>query len=714
MRPWRSTRLRDGSLRGRFDGADVRARSIAFTADGTWLYVGGTDGRVRRLLAAELDAATAAPQVVCDALAGEPITAIGVSPDGRWLAAGSVVSSLAENGKQVRSGRLGVWALDRHGLPGERVLDCANLGTRVADVDFSGDSALIACGAEQTGYHVWTVRNGQRVAGATEKRTTAIRAVHFGPKGGELFTSVGRNKLDFPGRVRLDVVAESPVVALRAPAGATQLVGDASVVSQEEMASTGSSEVPELAGAEPVPWGMRALDVASDGPRRVLAYAGGEGSIYFYDLERRRPLPIRGFHASSAGGRHIDVCFSPDGRQLASVGPDGLRLWDVYPAETYDLGRVGGAHRGTADIAGLGPDGRFVAVLPGRSAPAGPAVEQLVAIDHDGSVLWRYPSAPGASLSLSGHRAVSPDGKLLAVSMRGPTAAEPRMSSLVILDTDSGTERARYEWKSPERSYTCWHARQDTWLLFSMAERQDTETGDSFRYRVCAWKVVGPARMASEPEVLQELDDQCTDICRSTDGDQLAVTTEGVLSAGRLFVFEHRAGTGSGPLRDRLRAVCNRKTYHYCWAPAFVPGVDGVTLVAVGGRSSEVHLYRAADGNELTDTLQGHRDGVYQCLAYQDRFLVTKAKTNGVTLWDVAARRAICDFPHGEGERRIDCVGDLIFIRAGDIVQVVEPDRAYRRLLGALQEAHVPAYRRPTQSAAGAGEQVIIAEVSGP
>ena len=83
-------------------------------------------------------------------------------------------------------------------------------------------------------------------------------------------------------------------------------------------------------------WGVRAIVAPESTVTQHVALGGGDGLIRFYDLQKDEFLPFQGYHEMNVGG-DVDVTFSPDGRRVASAGPDGLKVWKFLPNEEHIL-----------------------------------------------------------------------------------------------------------------------------------------------------------------------------------------------------------------------------------------------------------------------------------------------------------------------------------------------------------------------------------------
>ncbi len=149
------------------------------------------------------------------------------------------------------------------------------------------------------------------------------------------------------------------------------------------------------AGFHP-PEGSRPTDLAWSPTGATLATSEEDGSIRLWDGERGTPRHRLGRHQGMARS----LRFSPDGGKLASVGADGLRVWDLTGGPPAQLG--GGPARALAWL----PDGRRVAV--GREDGA------VEVMELSGAARRIEDAHRGPVQAL----AVSPDGRLLATGDR--------------------------------------------------------------------------------------------------------------------------------------------------------------------------------------------------------------------------------------------------------------------------------------------------------
>jgi predicted Zn finger-like uncharacterized protein len=171
--------------------------------------------------------------------------------------------------------------------------------------------------------------------------------------------------------------------------------------------------------------GLRTLAISPDG-KTLAAGDLGQGALKLFDLETgKEKASAKGIKAVRAA---MNLAFSADGKLLASHNWESLTVWDadtLKPVMRLDK---------PYDLKKVFPD-------PVRNwvylSPDGKTLIASAAIGKNSEVrLWDVPSGDLRKTlnvpSLTGISAISPDGKLLAVSEGNPT--------MTIWDLDSGTE----------------------------------------------------------------------------------------------------------------------------------------------------------------------------------------------------------------------------------------------------------------------------------
>ena len=146
-----------------------------------------------------------------------------------------------------------------------------------------------------------------------------------------------------------------------------------------------------LASVEAHPGGVRALAVSPDG--RLIASGGPDGVVRLWNLDTHAPVAALGGHDGPVTG----LSFFPDSRHLVSAGHDGsLRIWAIDPAsasaESEPIALGAGAIRevqispdGTS-IAAACQDGTIRLVDPAGQAASEGSSREAILRGHGGPV----------------------------------------------------------------------------------------------------------------------------------------------------------------------------------------------------------------------------------------------------------------------------------------------------------------------------------------
>jgi autotransporter-associated beta strand protein len=296
--------------------------------------------------------------------------------------------------------------------------------------------------------------------------------------------------------------------------------------------------------------------------------------------------------------RVSSVCFSPDGRRLASAGwsYDGLNLrWlgevNVWDAQTgQKLLTLKGYAQQVANVC-FSPDGRRLASTSG---------DHLVKV-------WDAQTGQ-EQLTLKGHssgvRSVcfSPDGRRLATASMDRTVR--------VWDAQTGQQTLSIGGQTNE----------DTSVCFSPdGRRLASASGDIFKGEVKVWD----AQTGQETLTLKGHTAPVSCVCFSPDGRRLASAS----GDRTVKVWDAQTGQEQRTLIGHSAGVCD-----VCFSP------DGRRL-ATASDDHTVKVWEAHTGQELL-TLRGHAGGVQSVCFSPDGHRLASASYDGtVKVWDAQSNQ---------------------------------------------------------------------------